>query len=158
MKKLALLIAVFGVLMLAASIAQAAGPSAPGKPTMTLNYLEIQTNFATTSAQNQRPRFGDRFWFHSELYAWKAGKRGAHIGHADVSAVFLPSNTVEITGVGYLPGGTLTVAGQSTNQRLSTFSVVGGTGRYATARGELSIRSLGGQNSNRSADTIRLWL
>ena len=156
MKKLVLFIAALGVLMSVASVAQAAGPG--GRPTLTLNYLEIQTHFAATIPQNQRPKFGDRFWFHSELYAWKAGRRGAHVGHADVSAVFLPSGVVEITAVGYLPGGTLTVVGQSANQRVSRFSVVGGTGRYATARGELITRTLGSENSNRSADTIRLWL
>jgi hypothetical protein len=130
----------------------------PGKPTVTLNLLEIQTNFAGTISQNQRPKLGDRFWFHSDLYKWNGTKRGAHFGHADVSVVFLHGNNVEISAVGYLPGGTITVLGQSGNQRISTFSVVGGTGRYATARGELTTRNIGGPNSTTSSDTIRLWM
>jgi hypothetical protein len=146
--------------VLAASAAHAATPTSPGKPTLTLNYLEIQTNFAATAkfTQNQPPKLGDRIWFHSELYNWNGSKRGAHVGHADVTVVILTPSIGQVSAVGYLPGGTIDVLGQSRNQRVDTFAVVGGTGRYATARGELIVRSLGGPNSNKSANTIRLWL
>jgi hypothetical protein len=157
-KKLALFAAVSA--LLAASVAHAATPSGPGKPTVTLNYLEIQTNFAATATftRNQPPKLGDRIWFHSELYKWNGTKRGAHVGHADVTVVILTRNIGEVTAVGHLPGGTIAILGQSRNQRVDTFAVVGGTGRYATARGELIVRSFGGPNSNKSADTIRLWM
>jgi Dirigent-like protein len=156
MTRLALLAFAAACVALSASASASPAVGGPGKPTVTLNYLEIQTNFAATISQNQRPKLGDRFWFHSDFYKWNGTKRGAHIGHADVSAVFLPSNVAEIVAVGYLPGGTLTVVGESSNQRVNTLSVVGGTGRYATARGEIITRSIG--RSNSSADTIRLWM
>ena len=160
MKKIALLVAVPGLLMLATSVAQAAGSSGPGKPTITLNLLDVQTNSAFTGSQNQRPKLGDRFWFHNNTYTWKAGKRGALIGHTDGTVVFLAGNLGEVSAVAYLPGGTLDALGQNNfNRPVNTFSIVGGTGRYATARGEVIVRSLGNpQNSNKSALTVRLWL
>jgi len=144
--------------MFTASFAQAAGPG-PGNPTLTLHFLEIQTSFATTFSQfSQRPKLGDRVWFHSELYRWNGGKRGAHAGHTDGTVVILTPNLGEVDAVGYLPGGTLTVAGQSHNQRTDTFAIVGGTGAFATARGEVIVRSIGNPNGNKSSDTIRIWL
>ena len=155
MKKLTLLAAVCA--MLAVPVAQAASPSGPGKPTVTLNFLEVQTSFGGTISANEPPKPGDRIWLHSEFYKWKGSKRGAHFGHADATGVFSGSRTLLITGVASLPGGTLSVAGLASQQRVTTFAVVGGTGIYATARGEVILRSLGGSNSNLSADTIRLW-
>ncbi len=157
MKRFALFMAVCA--FLATSAAQAATPRGPGKPDVTINFLEIQTTFGGTVSQNEPPKPGDRFWFHSEFYKWNGAKRGAHIGHVDTIGTFLgtPSNLVQITAVAYLPGGTISVLGNAGNGRLITLAVVGGTGAYATARGEVSIRNIGGQNSNMSADTVRLW-
>ena len=108
---------------------------------------------------NEPPKPGDQFWFHSEFYKWKGARRGAHIGHVDTLGTFLGtgSNLVQITAVAYLPGGTISVLGNAGNGRVITLAVVGGTGAFATARGEVSIRNIGGQNSNTSADTVRLW-
>ncbi len=159
MKRLALLVAVSGLLPLATSVAQAAGPRSPGKPTITLNFLDVQTNSAFTGSQNQRPKLGDRAWFHNNSYKWKAGKRGALVGHTDGTVVVLAGSLGELSAVAYLPGGTLDALGQNNfNSPVNTFSIVGGTGRYATARGEVIVRSLGNpQNSNKSAITVRLW-
>jgi len=156
-QKLALLAAVSTALPLC-SAGAAFAAAGPGAPSLTLNVLEIQKKFVSTIPGNQRPRFGDRFWFQSELYTWNGTKRGAAIGHTEVIGVLLPSNQVQISAVGFLPGGTVTVVGQTSNGPVSTFAVVGGTGRYATARGEVIVRDLGGPSSNRTSDTIRLWL
>ncbi len=143
--------------LLAASAAQAATSPALSKPTVTLNFLEIRTTFGGTVSQNEPPKPGDRFWFHSEFYKWNGAKRGAHFGHADTVGTFLPSSIFQVTGVAHLPGGTISVLGNAGNGRVTTIAVVGGTGAYATAGGEVTIRSLGGENSNMSADTVRLW-
>jgi hypothetical protein len=159
-KKLALIVAVSGLLMLATSIAQAAGPSGRGKPTLTLNFLDVQTNSAFTGSQNQRPKLGDRIWFHNNTYKWNRSKRGALIGHTDGTLVILAGSLAEISAVAYYPGGTIDALGQDNfNSPVNTFAVVGGTGRYATARGEVIVRSLGNpQTSSTSAITVRLWL
>ena len=155
MRKLALLAALCA--MLAGPVAQAATPSGPGRPTVTLNFLEVQTAVGGTISANEPPKPGDRIWLRSEFYRWQGSKRGAHFGHADATGVFSASRTLLITGVASLPGGTLSVVGQASQQRVTTFAVAGGTGIYATARGEVILRSLGGSNSNLSADTIRIW-
>jgi hypothetical protein len=156
---MALLALAASCIVLSASAA-VASPAAvgPGKPTLTLNYLDITTAQFAAFPPNRRPQPGDRFFFHDDFYQWNGTKRGAHIGYANGSAMFMLGNAVQISAVGHLPGGTLTVVGETGNQRVSVFAVVGGTGRYATARGELIVRSLGGPNSNKSTNTILLWM
>jgi hypothetical protein len=145
---------------LAGSVAHAAPAAGSGKPTLTWHYLEIHTSFAATIPLNriEHAKLGDRFWSHIELYKWNGTKPGAHVGHGDLTAVVLTPHVDEITGVAYLPGGTLTIVGEATDQRVNTVPIVGGTGIYATARGEVITRDLGGPNSNKNADTIRLWM
>jgi hypothetical protein len=157
-KKLALLAVVVPALQ-SASVAYAAMSSGPGKPTVTLNVLDVQTNGGATISQNQRPTLGDRFWFHNTTYKWNGAKRGALFGHTDGTIVFLGPNTGELSAVAYYPGGTLVAEGQNNfNNPVNRFAIVGGTGIYATARGEVIVRSLGGPNSNKSAITVRLWM
>jgi hypothetical protein len=158
MKRTALVIAVCAVLLPTAAVSAASrGLAAPGKPSITMHFLEIQTKFAATISQNQAPKLGDRFWFHSEFYNWDGHKRGTHLGHGDASAVFLTAGILQLTGVATLPGGTITILGESGPGAGSTLAVVGGTGAYADARGEVTIQSIGGENSNESTDTVRLW-
>jgi len=162
MKKLVLFAAACAALLLGAAAATAsgtAGSSKPvlGKPTVIMRFLEVQTGMTATAPLSQRPTFGERFWFHSDFYKWNGTRRGAHLGHANASGVVLPAETMEVTGVASLPGGTITVVGQEGMQRGSTLAVVGGTGVYATARGEVVIQPLGGDES-KSADVVRLWI
>jgi hypothetical protein len=161
MKKLVLLAACAALVPTAATAAAsvASGSSKPtlGKPTVTMRFLEVQTGMVATAPMSQRPTFGERFWFHSDFYKWNGTRRGAHLGHANASGVVLPAETMEVTGVASLPGGTITVVGQEGMQRGSTLAVVGGTGVYATARGEVVIQPLGGDES-KSADVVRLWI
>ena len=145
-------------MMVLAQAASAATPSGPGKPNVVLNFLEVQVAFGGSVAESQAPRPGNRFWLHSEFYKWQGTKRGGHLGHADAIATFGASGNPVITGVASLPGGTLSVTGTGSAGPVSTLAVVGGTGIYATARGEVILRTIGGQDSNLSADTIRLWI
>jgi hypothetical protein len=159
MKKLALLAAVASAPLLSASIAYAVTSSGPGKPTITLNVLDIQTNSAFTGSQNQPPKLGDRVWFHNTTYKWNGAKRGAVFGHTDGTVVILAGNIGELSAVAHYPGGTLVAEGENNfNAPVNTFAIVGGTGIYATARGEAIVRSLGGPNSNKSAITVRIWM
>lgn len=148
---------VLAVLATALALAATAAGAGPGAPTLTMRFLEVQTQFGGSFSANQEPRPGDRVWFHSELYRWKGSKRGAHLGHTDTTAIVLPGGIVQVTGVGTLPGGTVSVEGLAGNRGTFKLAVVGGTGVYATARGEVVIRSIGGETSNTSADTLRLW-
>jgi hypothetical protein len=40
---------------------------------------------------------------------------------------------------------------------VTTYSVLGGTGRYANMRGEAIVRTLGSPDSNNDSVTITLW-
>ena len=158
MKKLVLLAIVSA--MLAASVAHAASSSGPGKPTVTLHFFDVTTTSTATISQNQRPKLGDRFFSHDNVYNWNGAKRGALVGQANTTFVVLAPNLGEVSGVASLPGGTLAIEGQVSfnGGPVSTFPVIGGTGRYVTARGEVIVRGIGGQNSNKSAVTVRLWM
>ncbi len=156
MKKLVVFLAVTSLLVVVPN-ALGVTSSAPGKPSIVLNFLEVQTTSGGSFSGNGPPKPGDRFWFHSEFYKWHGAKRGPHLGHADAIGTFGTSANPMITAVAVLPGGTLAVVGVGSNAPVSTFAVVGGTGVYATARGEVIIHAIGGPNSNLSADTVRLW-
>ena len=83
------------------------------KPTITLNFIDVQTNSAFTGSQNQRPKLGDRAWFRNNTYKWRAGKRGALVGHTDGTVVVLAGSLAELSAVAYLPGGTLDALGEN---------------------------------------------
>jgi hypothetical protein len=71
----------------------------------------------------------------------------------------LAPNLGEVSGVASLPDGTLAIEGQTSfSTSTSSFPVIGGTGRFVTARGEVIVRTIGGPDSNRSAITVRLWM
>ena len=155
MKKLLLLLASAAVASLLPVAASAAGP---GKPTVVLQFLDVSTSFTSTSGGNTE-RFGDQFAFHDDIYRWNGTKRGALIGHADITATIIAPNMSRLSAVAHLPGGTLVVFGDNVNSaRTQVLPVIGGTGIYATARGELIARNIGGENSNNTAITIRLWM
>jgi len=140
------------------SVAAASAASPPGPPTTVLNFFDRTTNFVgSPGTEGRPPRVGDSFTFRDEVYRWTGGRPGAHVGHADVLGLFQSGQVVRIEATASLPGGTLEVSGVSGPGPTTQLAVVGGTGRYATARGQLTVRNLGGENSNHSAITIRLW-
>jgi hypothetical protein len=159
-KKLCLLLAASATAALLPVAASAtASASGPGKPTVVLQFLDVTTRFTASFPENREPKFGDQFAFHDNIYRWNGAKRGALIGHADITAVVIAPNLSRLSAVAYLPGGTLVVFGDnSLSARSQKLSVIGGTGIYATARGELTVRNIGGDNSNSSAITVRLWM
>ena len=156
MKKMLVLFSIGAALVVSAA-AYGNGSVGQAAPSLTLRFLEVQTQFGGSIPQNQQPRPGDRFWFHSEFYRWHLAKRGANIGHADTTAVVLPGGVVQVTGVAALPGGTVSVVGNAADKGAFRLAVVGGTGAYATARGEVVIRGIGGEGSPKSSDTLRIW-
>ena len=141
----------------AASAAEAS--SGPGKPTVVLRFLDVSTQYTSTFPDNRAPAFGDRFAFRDAIYRWHGAKRGALIGHATVSAEVIGPNLSRLSAVAYLPGGTLVVYGDnSLTAPVQKLSVIGGSGIYATARGELVARNIGGENTNKTSITVRLWM
>jgi hypothetical protein len=117
---------------------------------------------------DQPPVGGDQFAFEHTLYRWAGTKQGARVGHLHVVGTF-------VTGFGprfshpalmlfdaqaYLPGGSVMAEGYG---RLNpdgptrlTLAVIGGTGIYANARGQVKVRDLGNGNINKTSIIIRL--
>jgi hypothetical protein len=119
-------------------------------------------------AFDQPPVGGDQFAFTHTLYRWAGTKQGKRIGHLHVVGTF-------VTGFGprfshpalmlfdaqaYLPGGSVVAEGYG---RLNpdgptrlTLPVIGGTGVYGNARGQVNVRDLGNGNINKTSITFRL--
>jgi len=145
LKKLSLLAATAVAALAPAAALAAPAASGPGKPTVVLQFLDVSTAFQASFPDNMAPAFGDRFAFTDDVYFWHGRKRGALCGHANITADVIGPNLSRLSAVAHLPGGTLIIYGDNVNDaRAQTFAVIGGTGRYATARGELHVRNLGG--------------
>jgi hypothetical protein len=83
-------------------------------------------------------------------------KKGAPVGADNTTTTFTGPHSATIKGTVTLPGGTLTLGGELvglSNGDLAV-QVVGGTGKYADARGSLVV----GTGRNRVLNTYRLVL
>jgi len=143
------------VSLLVAAIAQSAqGPR-------TLRFLEVswpdRKNTFVDNNQNSRPDVGDLFIRGSDLYAWAGGKRGAHVGASRVMCSLVAPNAGQCQGTFSLPGGTLEAVGYVRFGARAHVPIAGGTGIYAGAHGTLASTPIGGRDSPKSADTIRLF-
>jgi hypothetical protein len=143
--------------LLAVAMTSISAGAAQGPPTTTLQFLDITASNGSTIPNNQAPKLGDTFSFRDIVYKWSGGKRGARVGHVDGTFTFISDSAASIEALAHLPGGTLVILGPSSNGPVTKLAVVGGTGSYAAARGDVTVRNLGGPNSNKSAITIRLW-
>ena len=67
--------------------------------------------------------------------------RGAVVGRDSEVGTLVSSQALVLTGVARLPGGTLRLKGKQTlNDLAFSIPVVGGTGRFARARGKCQVR------------------
>jgi hypothetical protein len=147
-----------------AAVALAAQASAANGPT-TLHYLDISVGATPAfDAGTGEPRPGDRLYLRDALYHWQGAKRGARAGHAEATLTFMSSfgpgggATGEITGQLFLAGGSIRIGGIvhiSDGPSRFELPVVGGTGRFAGARGSLLVRDLDAEG-DRSAFVVRL--
>jgi hypothetical protein len=135
--------------------AVAATASAAQQPATVLHLLAIETGTLASTPGEAEPGFGDRIALHQDFYRWHGRAGGKRIGSGDVTGI-VTREAIAFSAVAHLPGGTLELLGVATPARVNTYAVVGGTGRYAGARGEMVARALGGESSGRQALTIRL--
>jgi len=147
-----------------AAVALAAQASAANAPT-TLRYLDISVGATPAfDAGTGEPRPGDRLYLHDALYTWHGTARGARAGRVEATLTFMSSfgpgggATGEIAGQLFLPGGSIRADGIvriSDGPSRFELPVVGGTGRFAGARGSLHVRDLSPEG-DRSAFVVRL--
>jgi hypothetical protein len=103
-----------------------------------------------------QPSLGGRIFLTDGLYEWAGTKRGKRVGRLEGLCTVTNEDfaarvaTVYCTVAAYLPKGRILVAGfiRFAEEGPSQFvvSVVGGTGRYANARGTVTIRDLSSGN------------
>jgi hypothetical protein len=103
------------------------------------------------------PTLGDEYIFTDGLYQWDGKKRGKRVGTTHGIATITSPATAFFTGTTVLPDGLLQGAGYFRfTARVEKIIVLGGTGRYGNAGGEVTITKLGGENSGRSSFVVRL--
>ena len=117
---------------------------------------------------NQPPVGGDQFAFTHTLYRWAGTKQGARVGHLHVVGTFVTGFGPRFThhalmlfdAQAYLPGGSVMAEGYGglnpDGPTRLTLPVIGGTGIYANARGQIKVRDLGNGNINKTSIAIHL--
>jgi len=136
----------------------------------TISLLEMDTGFYPTGGwdanPSSAPKVGQGFVSNGAYYAWAGHKRGAPVGHLQVICfATTPVAFTETSATGwfhcdataFLPGGRIEASGSlSFDAGTNTLPVVGGTGRFVGAQGYVSTTSIGGGDSNNSADVIHI--
>jgi hypothetical protein len=141
--------------LVAALAAHIAGPASGITRPQTLSLLEVPGPFTPLEGLSETapPVPGARFAFTDFLYRWDGRERGARVGRLEALCTFAKINrrtglaTLHCTVSAYLPAGQIVVTGffrESPNRPLSaTLPVVGGTGAYSNARGQVRVRDIG---------------
>ncbi len=133
---------------------------AAGEPARVISLLSVQQGGGLIDVDRSGgggPTLGDQYIFTDGLYQWHGTKRGKRIGTTHGIATITSPTTAFFTGTMTLPGGLIQGAGYfSFTARVETIIVLGGTGTYNNAGGEVTISKLGGENSNNSSLVIRL--
>jgi hypothetical protein len=144
----------------AAGLVFSAAPGAAGDQARVISLLSVTQGgnlIDVDQSGGNGPTLGDQYIFTDGLYQWRGTKRGKRIGTTHGIATITSPTTAFFTGTMTLPGGLIQGAGYfNFTARVETIIVLGGTGTYNNAGGEVTITKLGGENSNNSSLVIRL--
>ena len=134
--------------------------SAAGDQQRVISLLSVQQGGSLIDVDRSGgdgPTLGDQYIFTDGLYEWHGTKRGKRIGTTHGIATITSPTTAFFTGTMSLPGGLIQGAGYfNFTGHVETIIVLGGTGKYSNAGGEVTITKLGSENSNNSSLVIRL--
>ena len=157
MRRISLLVALTATAaVLAFGVLPASGVDQP-KVISLLSVQQGGTLIDVDRSGGPGPTLGDEFIFTDGLYQWSGKKRGKHIGTTHGIATITSPTTAFFTGTIFLPGGVIQGAGYfQFTARVEKIVVLGGTGRYSNAGGEVTITKLGSENSDKSAFVVRL--
>lgn len=133
------------IVVVAATLATsvAAGPHAASVETLSL--LAVGDTFELVDNGKRGVGVGDVFASGGRLYRWHGRGRGPHAGRMDVlcTAISAAGARSHCSITAAVPGGRIEAVGLLTSE-WNALAVIGGTGRYRDVRGELTMRSLGG--------------
>ena len=132
--------------------AEATQTKAESSMTIRLISRVVSSRVVDTPPKNV-PNKGDVVYLRDALSNQVAqfGKaKGALVGHDNYVGTILSATRAKVRVQVTLPGGTLTVAGPIANSATNSgiVPVVGGTGRFAHARGTCSVRDRGSYSIN----------
>jgi hypothetical protein len=137
----------------------AAGSTAAASRPQTLKVLEVDTSFVGTGGFNAKgnkpPAVGEGIVIQGGVYKLTGHKQGPRLGALYIECTFTNSTGGSVcTAVVSLPAGKLVVSGLTPGNTTKTYAlpILGGSGRYAHAKGHIAIKPIG--NSNRAVDTI----
>jgi hypothetical protein len=137
----------------------AGGSSAAAARPQTLKVLEVDTSFVGTggfnATGNKPPAVGEGVVIHGGVYKLNGHKQGARLGALHIECTFTNFTGGSVcTAVVALPTGKLVVSGLTPGNSTKAYAlpILGGSGRYAHAKGHIAIKPIG--NSNRAVDTI----
>jgi autotransporter-associated beta strand protein len=148
--------------LLAAAVSAGAAAGAPAggnAEKVTISVTSILVSMKTKDVKPAGLSRGDRRIYRNTLRNAVAqfGKpKGAKVGSDSGTLTLTGAHTARYSGTARLPGGTLVVRGavKPVNQTELRIAVVGGTGRYSSARGTLTV----GQGDRRALNVYRLVL
>jgi hypothetical protein len=117
-----------------------------------VRFRPLMDNFVDLAA----PGFsiGDQLVFQDRVLDRSGGQVGVQGGTCSITAVLPDGFQVHCVGTVSLPDGQIAFQGLVTNAPEKRMAVVGGTGRYRTAAGELTVLELG--ENEAGTLTIRL--
>jgi hypothetical protein len=141
-----------------------AGTSAASPRTM--RVLEVPEGFTPLSnADFSKPKPGDGFAYVQGIYTWSGNRQGRRVGHLDGTCQIVSNISAGGGGNAYCIAHMHLADGEILFQGIQPFTaglshyrypITGGTGRYQTARGWVSIRDLSA--SGKTADIFHLVL
>jgi hypothetical protein len=145
--------------MVAALAVAPASSGAPAKSKLVIRLVSITTAYEPRDVAPAGASAGDSFFSASRLQnavAQFGRAKGAVVGSDRGTARFVSATEASVTGVATLPGGSLWFRGRIKEGRVELVPVVGGSGRFARARGTLAITYLGRPGTALNVYTVTL--
>ena len=136
-----------------------ASPASSQREPQVIRVLSVGRHFYPIQRlQEHRPlQIGESYALGGSLYAWAGQKRGKRVGRFEGQVTVVTQRRGHLSTTEMLPGGTLAVAGGTPlfEVPVERQAVIGGTGRFAGARGTLTVRDIRGPG-DKAALTFRL--
>jgi hypothetical protein len=156
MRRFSLLIAIAVGAALVIGVAPASSLDEPE----VIRLVDVEETFTPLDdvdfSETGLPPIGGRFSSRDGLYRWEGTKRGTRIGRLEGLCTWVDVEprggfvSALCTAVVFLPAGQIVLVAQlrfsEEEGRTLVIPVVGGTGRYANARGTLTLRDLSSGN------------
>ena len=135
----------------AAAVAAAVGgvsmARAGGSGDRTVTLTEVQTGGTFINVRHSKgPKAGDEFAFHAKL----KNHEGTTVGSLDAICTLVLHARLQCEGTARLSGGTLALSAgipAGDNVRTTHVAIVGGTGRYDRAHGQMTSTTTGSTTS-----------